>query len=92
MMSIKQVKEFYDFTFQNEEVQRELIKTKTLDEFVTCAIKLGQESGYSFSYEEFMSTMNKLGETSIFDDVAFENEWIKKIMQIGWVPKGYTRE
>ena len=90
-MSITQIQEFYNFTFQNVDVQHELMKTSTLEEFVSCAIRLGQKYGYRFSYEEFMSTMNDLGQTSIFNDVDFDNDWIKKLMRVGWVPMGYTR-
>lgn len=90
-MSVMQVKEFYDFTFQDESIQRQLIETTTIDEFVAMAVKLGKENGYIFSKEDLTSTLSGFDQTKIFDDVNFGNEWIKKIMQIGWVPAGYTR-
>ena len=90
-MSLAQIQEFYNFTFRNERVQEELIETSTIDEFVSSAIKLGRENGFSFTREEFISTMSGLGQTSIFDSNDFDNDWIRKVMQMGWVPLGYSR-
>lgn len=90
-MSIEEIKEFYNFTFSDDSVQRDLINTRTVDEFVDLALKLGSDRGYYFTKDEFISTMDGFGFNRSFSEICFDNKWIEKIMQVGWVPLGYTR-
>ena len=90
-MSIDAIKEFYNYTFEDKSIQRALIDTKTTDEFVDRAIELAANYGYSFTKNEFVKTMDGFGINTSFSEVHFDNEWIKKVMQVGWVPLGYTR-
>ena len=90
-MSIDNVQKFYNYTFNNEQVQNALMHTKTFEEFVALALELGNMHGYSFTKNELLSTMDGFGCSSSFEDVEWGDKWVKKIMEIGWVPLGYTR-
>lgn len=90
-MSIDAVKKFYEFTLDNEYVQNQLIETNNIDEFINLSVQLGREFDHIFSEQEMKSTMNGLGESKAFSDVDFGSKWINKVMEVGWVPLGYSK-
>ncbi|MBL4759494.1 MAG: Nif11-like leader peptide family natural product precursor [Mariprofundaceae bacterium] len=90
-MSLEAIKEFYQFTFSDLSIQSQLTNTEGTENFVDMAVKLGRKYRYDFSKDEMYSTMSGLGETDAFNGVCFDNDWVKKIMEVGWVPMGYSR-
>lgn len=90
-MSKQEVVRFYDYTFDNEVIQQQLLQTQGLEPFVEKALEIASQKGFTFTREELESTFDAMGERNTFDHVDFGSPWIKKIMSIGWVPKGYTR-
>ena len=90
-MSVEAVKEFYEFSLHEKSIQDQLIKTTTIDDFISLSVKLGNQFGYVFSENDMSSTMSGLGESQAFSDLDFGSPWINKIMEIGWVPMGYSK-
>ncbi len=90
-MSVDAVKNFYKYTLINELGQDQLVDANSIDEFINLSVMLGNELGYSFSEEEMRSTMNGLGESKAFSDLDFGSKWINKVMEVGWVPLGYSK-
>ena len=88
-MSTENIKDFYNFTFENESVKEKLIAANDLDDFIRLAVTIGEEYGFSFTMDEMISTMDGMVSGGTFEDI--DDEWIRKIMKIGWVPLGYTR-
>ena len=90
-MSVDAIKVFYEHTLNDESVQNQLIETNSIDDFINLSVKLGGELGYSFSEEEMRSTMSGLGESKAFSNLDFGSKWINKVMEVGWVPLGYSK-
>jgi len=90
-MSIEAVKEFYKATFDDKTLQAKLIELTDFDDFFETAVTVGRESGYIFSTNEMKSTMDGYGPSDTFKEVEIESEWVRKIMEMGWVPLGYSR-
>jgi hypothetical protein len=90
-MSVDAIKIFYEHTLNNESVQSQLIKTNGTDEFINLSVKLGGELGHAFSEEEMRSTMSGLAESKASSDLDFGSKWINKVMEVGWVPLGYSK-
>jgi len=90
-MSIEAVKEFYKATFDDKTLQATLIELTDIEDFIKTAAVVGRESGYIFTINEMKSTMDGYGPSDTFKDVEFESKWVRKIMEMGWVPLGYSR-
>ena len=90
-MSINAVKNFYKFTFQNEDVQKYLMKTSNTKEFSTLCVQVAEQFGYIFSKEEMDFTITPLKDSNASENIDFGSPWINKIMEIGWTPLGYSR-
>ena len=90
-MSIEAVKDFYKATFDNAALQEDLIDLTDIDDFIKNAVEVGKKHGYIFTYNEMKSTMDGYGQSDTFKDVDFESEWVSKIVEMGWVPLGYSR-
>lgn len=89
-MSMKDLISFYDLTFTNNEIQSKLID-KDKEEFIQKSISIALASGLSFTEEEMLTTMNGLKAYESENQIDFGDEWINKIMSLGWTPKGYSR-
>jgi len=90
-MTIEAVKEFYKATFEDETLQKKLSELTDIDDFIKIAVEVGRENGYEFTMNEMQSTMDGYGPSKSFEGIEMESEWIKKIMEMGWVPLGYSR-
>lgn len=90
-MSDDNVKRFYEFICREKSLQSQLIDAGSVASFIDVAIGLGKKHGYIFSKEEMSKTMNGIPNAKVFKDIDFDDPWAKKILEIGWVPLGYTR-
>ena len=90
-MTIEAVKKFYKATFEDETLQKKLLEPTDIENFVETAVEVGRENGYEFTKDEMQSTMDGYGRSKSFEGIEMESEWIKKIMEMGWVPLGYSR-
>ncbi len=90
-MSIEDVVNFYDFTFTSDEVKNMLIKSSPSD-FARDATAIAKKNGFDFTEDEMIETMKGLLGCNSNEPVDFGDEWINKIMSVGWVPKGYSRQ
>jgi predicted ribosomally synthesized peptide with nif11-like leader len=90
-MSIEAIQEFYKATFTDETLQKRLIVLTELEDFIETAVIVGKENGYEFTINEMHSTMDGYGPSDTFKDEEFESKWVEKILEIGWVPLGYSR-
>jgi hypothetical protein len=89
-MSTDELQKFYRSTFDDLLIQKKLIATKGRVEFINTAIEIGKNRGFNFSVEEMQQTMDEFGENRSVNE-SIEDPWIRKIMDIGWVPVGYSR-
>ena len=90
-MSNQEVARFYDYTFEDEGIQQQLLETQGLDGFMNKVLEIASQRGFEFTRGELESTFDGMGERSTFDHIDFGSKWVSKIMSLGWVPKGYTR-
>jgi hypothetical protein len=90
-MTIEAVKEFYTATFEDETLQKKLLEPSDVEDFIKTAVEVGRENGYEFDFNEMQSTMDGYGPSKSFEGIEMESEWIRKIMEMGWVPLGYSR-
>ena len=90
-MSVEAVKEFYKATFDDKTLQAKLVELTDLENFIETAVEVARESGYVFTTNEMKSTMDGYGASNTFKDVEFESKWVRKIMEMGWVPLGSSR-
>ena len=90
-MTIEAVKEFYKATFEDETLQNKLLEPTDIVDFIETAVEIGRENGYEFTMNEMQSTMDGYGPSKSFEGIEMESKWIKKIIEMGWVPLGYSR-
>jgi predicted ribosomally synthesized peptide with nif11-like leader len=90
-MSIEAVKKFYKATFDDKTLQEALIEPTDIEDFIETAVVVGRENGYEFNVNEMQSTMDGFGLSETYKDEEFESKWVQKIMEMGWVPLGYSR-
>ena len=90
-MTIEAVKEFYKATFEDDTLQKKLLGLTNVEIFMKVAVEVGRENGYEFTMDEMQSTMDGFGPSKSFEGIEMESEWVKKIMEMGWVPLGYSK-
>jgi hypothetical protein len=83
---------FYDATFADQALQDVLLAATSLPAFKAIVVVEAAKRGMMFSAEELDTTFDGMGERDTFSAVDFGSPWISRIMQYGWVPKGYSRQ
>lgn len=91
-MPHEEIVRFYDATFADQALQDVLLSAASLPAFKAIVIAEASKRGMIFSTEELDATFDGMGERATFSAVDFGSPWISRIMQYGWVPKGYSRQ
>lgn len=82
------LKVWFKSIFENQSIQNELIACETKSEFIERAMELAQLNGYIFPIEALNETFC---EFERFDTPDEEDLWIRKLLEMGWTPLGYSR-
>ncbi len=82
------LQKFYQNLLKNNEQRAKLINCATIEDFSRSIMELAKEQGYVFSRQELDETFSPFGGGC---DIVMGDQWIQKIMEMGWSPLGYSR-